>query len=336
MVHITDNMTLEDVAHLPGMDPLADYLMECSPSSRAETYGQPLALVRSQQGDAVADAVIAGLERLAELAQTRGDVVREIWTDEEKAEDAGRDGTKLVFFPGRPGAPFVMIAPGGGYNCVCSYLEGFPAAARLNEAGYNAFVLSYRTREHAAPPAPLHDLAQALRHVLAHTQELDILPSYALMGFSAGAHLAGLMACGDVGWRAQGLPQPKAVILNYPVLDLRTIATPGAHHFVVEMLDVMFGPQPSQEQLARWSVTEHVGPDYPPTYLWQCEDDDVAPIDNVRLMDARLQELGVAHVATTYARGGHGLTKPHDADADQWMDGVLRFLDSTLAASARE
>ena len=289
--------------------------------------------MRSQQGDVVANAVITGLERLAHLVQTRDDVVRDIWTDEEKAAVAGRDRTKLVFFPGTPGAPFVMIAPGGGYNCVCSYLEGFPAAARLSEAGFNAFVLSYSTREHAAPPEPLEDLAQALRHVHARAQELGILPSYALMGFSAGAHLVGLMACSDVGWRAWGLPQPEAVVLNYPVLDLRTIAKPGGHHFVVEMLDTMFGAQPSQDQLARWSVTDHVEPDYPPTYLWQCEDDDVAPIDNLRLMDARLSDLGVAHEATTYAHGGHGLVKPHGADADRWMDGALRFLGRTLAAS---
>ena len=333
MACITDDMTLADVAQLPGMRPLADYLMECRPTAREQIYSQPFSLLRSEQGDAIADAVIDGLERLVELTQTDTRTVREIWTAREVDEVPGRSHTKLVFFPGKPYAPFVMVAPGGGYNSVCSYLEGFPTAARLSRAGYNAFVLSYRTREHAAPPAPLEDLAQALRHVLDCAQELCISPSYALMGFSAGAHLAGLMACKSCGWGAFGLLRPKAAILNYPVLDLRTIAVPNAHLFAAEMIDVMFGQQPSQSQLAHWSVVDNAGPGFPPTYLWQCEDDDVAPIKNLELMDARLSELGIPHVAKTFATGGHGLVKPHGADADHWMDGVLSFLNDSLGWS---
>ena len=330
MALITEDMTLADVAQLPGMLPLADYLMECRPSNRDETYSMPLAVLREQQGDANADAVIRGLERLVGVVQSRPDVVQDIWTYEEQVAVPGRARTKLVFFPGKAGAPFVMIAPGGGYNAVCSHLEGYPAAARLNEAGYNAFVLSYRTREFAAPPGPLEDLAQALRHVLAYAQELDVAPCYALMGFSAGAHLAGLMATDVHGWRTWQLPRPSAMVLNYPVIDLRTLVAPDANLWVKEMIDVMFGLEPTQAELTRWSINECAGSDFPPTYLWQCEDDDVVPFENLKLMDTRLSELGVQHVAKAYRRGGHGLVKPHDAEADRWMDDVLRFLNDVL------
>ena len=34
--------------------------------------------------------------------------------------------------------PFAVICPGGGYNMVCSFVEGKPFAEALNKCGYHA------------------------------------------------------------------------------------------------------------------------------------------------------------------------------------------------------
>ena len=59
--------------------------------------------------------------------------------------DLGREDAGLFFFRGRPGAPFAVICPGGGFSYVGSIHEGFPHALALSRMGYNAFVIQYQT-----------------------------------------------------------------------------------------------------------------------------------------------------------------------------------------------
>ena len=59
--------------------------------------------------------------------------------------DLGRKDAGLFFFRGRPGAPFAVICPGGGFSYVGSIHEGFPHALALSRKGYNAFVIQYQT-----------------------------------------------------------------------------------------------------------------------------------------------------------------------------------------------
>ena len=57
------------------------------------------------------------------------------------AEPGKREQTGLFFFRGRPGTPFALIFPGGGFAYVGSLHEGFPLADALSRKGCNAFVL---------------------------------------------------------------------------------------------------------------------------------------------------------------------------------------------------
>lgn len=49
--------------------------------------------------------------------------------------DLGREDAGLFFFRGRPGAPFAVICPGGGFSYVGSIHEGFPHALALSRMG---------------------------------------------------------------------------------------------------------------------------------------------------------------------------------------------------------
>ena len=57
--------------------------------------------------------------------------------------DLGREDAGLFFSPGKPGTPFAVFCPGGGFSYVGSIHEGFPLALELSKMGYNAFVIQY-------------------------------------------------------------------------------------------------------------------------------------------------------------------------------------------------
>jgi hypothetical protein len=88
--------------------------------------------------------VTSALNRMIDDASQGQRVFYDIYTDAQKQEDPTRQNTGLFFFRGRPGAPFAIISPGGGFAYVGSVHEGFPYADEISRWGYNAFVLRYR------------------------------------------------------------------------------------------------------------------------------------------------------------------------------------------------
>lgn len=128
--------------------------------------------------------VLRGLNRIVELADDGRQVAYDIWDEADCIRDPTRRNTKLFFFPGRPGAPFVIAISGGGYQSVCHQMEGFPLAPELNDAGYNVFVLSYRVRVEPLMPRPIDDLNRAVRFVLGNSTQFNVAKNYAVIGFS--------------------------------------------------------------------------------------------------------------------------------------------------------
>ena len=71
--------------------------------------------------------------------------VLHIYKPADKQRDPGKAKTGLFFFRGKPGAPFAVIAPGGGFSYVGAVHESFPYAMEISSKGYNAFVVVYRS-----------------------------------------------------------------------------------------------------------------------------------------------------------------------------------------------
>ena len=88
--------------------------------------------------------VVSSLNRMIDDASAGRTVFYDIYTDAQKQAEPSRKNTGLFFFRGRPGAPFAVVAPGGGFSYVASVHEGFPYAVEISNRGYNAFVLKYR------------------------------------------------------------------------------------------------------------------------------------------------------------------------------------------------
>ena len=152
--------------------------------------------------------VVSSLNRMIDDAAAGRTIFHDFYGAEEK--EAG-----LFFFRGTPGAPFAVIAPGGGFAYVASVHEGFPFAVEISNRGFNAFVLRYRARQGAR--IATEDLAAALTYIFRNADALGVATAdYSLWGCSAGARMAALIGShGAARFGGATLPPPSAVVLLY-------------------------------------------------------------------------------------------------------------------------
>ena len=152
--------------------------------------------------------VVNALNHMIEDARNGRTIFYDIYSDAQKRDEPARAFTGLFFFRGSPGAPFAIIAPGGGFSYVGSVHEGFPHAVEISKKGYNAFVLKYRAGYGGT--VATQDLAAAISYVLRNAEALGVsTDTYSLWGSSAGARM--VAAIGTYGVAAYGgddLPRP--------------------------------------------------------------------------------------------------------------------------------
>ncbi len=156
----------------------------------------------------------SALNRLITDAQKGKRVFYDFYTEEQKKEAPDKENTGLFFFRGRPGAPFAVVCPGGGFAYVAVLHEGLPVAEQISDLGFNAFVLKYRagSGQHA-----VEDLAFALNYIENHAEELEVVAgNYSLWGGSAGARMAAAIGSyGTEPFGADKVSKPAAVIMAY-------------------------------------------------------------------------------------------------------------------------
>ena len=210
--------------------------------------------------------------------------------------------------------PFAVICPGGGYQEVCSYVEGLPFAEALNKKGFHAIVVYYRVRAKAKYPAPQDDLEHAIREIFAHAEawKLDT-DSWSLWGSSAGGHLAASFCT-----ERRGVPKPNALILTYPVI----VMDEHTHRNTRENL---IGKDPDPALFEKLSVERHITGDFPPTFVWNGADDRSVDRLNSRVLETALQSAGVTHRAEEYAGVGHGVGLAVGTAAEPWFEHAVAF-----------
>lgn len=191
-----------------------------------------------------------------------------------------------------------LILPGGGYHRIDSYAEGYPYAKKLNAMGYHAFVLYYRYDEKGSYPAPMEDVARALKTMAENAERWKLdLSGYSLWGGSAGGHLAAVFG---TEFEQYGVPAPGAVILAYPVITMGEGTHEGSRNHLL-------GQNPSRALLENLSAEKRVTPAYPPTFLWWGEDDSIVNPVNSLLMKGALEACNVPHRAVSYPGVDHGV-----------------------------
>ena len=175
--------------------------------------------------------------------------------------------------------PAVLIIPGGGYQ-FCSDREADPVAFAYLKAGYDAFVLRYSVGDTHKWPEPLNDYEDAMEYIENHAEEWNVLADkIAVVGFSAGGHLAGAAA-------TIAKHKPAAAVLGYAVLN--------------EVVDEIAQDAPR--------IAEQVNYDTVPCFLFASRSDNVVPIKNTLDMSMALEQEGITFESHIYAFGPHGFS----------------------------
>lgn len=258
--------------------------------------------------------------------------------------EADRPTLTAFTIPAPRPVPAVLVVPGGGYSRNAEH-EGAPVARWLNSLGVSAFVLRYRVAPYRYP-VPLLDGQRAVRYIRHHANRFGIDPGrVGVLGFSAGGHLAGLLATagsgtGDTagsgaqdpagglstsdGQPADGIdredPRPDLAVLCYPVASL----VGPVHRPSMENL---LGPEPDGTLRRRLSVEHRITPTSPPTFLWHTADDPVVDAENARLVAGALARHTVPHEMHIYPHGPHGLGLADGVPpVSDWTDRCAAFL----------
>ena len=236
----------------------------------------------------------------------------------------------IVHRPAQPDGTAILLVSGGGYAHIEAGKESGPAAAWLQAQGVTAFELVYRLpQEGGGEAAPFQDGQRAMRVIRARAAEWRIDPArIGMLGFSAGAHLAGMTAVqpdaalyAPVDATDAVSARPDFAVLLYPVLTMQPPF--DTTHAKKQLL----GSHPTQAARDALSVERQVDARTPPMFIAQALDDPIAPPENSALMAAALLHAGVPFELHQFRHGGHGwgLGKPGSEPA-AWPQLLLAWL----------
>lgn len=210
-----------------------------------------------------------------------------------------------------PDGSALLIIPGGGYSWVVIEKEGYEGARWFARRGVTTYVLRHRLPHQgwaAGADAPLQDAQRATRIIRARATQDGIDPArLAVMGFSAGGHVAGSLATrfnaqvyDPVDAADELSARPDLSALMYPVITMRTPhAHPGSRRNLL-------GENPTEQRVAAYSLETAPPTDTPPTFLMHAADDPSVPVENTLNYAAALRGAHVPTEMHIFERGGHG------------------------------
>ena len=176
-----------------------------------------------------------------------------------------------------------LVLPGGGYQLL-SNRESGPVATKLNMLGYNTAILYYSCK----PRVPLEEGLDALKEL---SKDYD---NIIVFGFSAGGHLASLLATEKEKYNL------KAAILAYPVISLSEYTHEDtARNFL--------GSNLSKEERIKYSSQYRVSGNTVPCFIWTTKDDELVPFENTVMMKNSLDKEGIKNKVIIFEHGVHGL-----------------------------
>ena len=202
--------------------------------------------------------------------------------------------------------PCILVCPGGGY-AFCSQREGEPIAVNFLDEGYNVFVLNYSVAPHKFPSAILEVAAVVdLIHKNKAEWHCDV-NRIAIMGFSAGGHLAGHYSnCFDCEEVRKYFPESHPVaasVLGYPVITAKPeIAHLGSFQNLLGKTEL------TEDEILRYSLNECVSDKTPPAFIWHTAEDTCVPVENSLLYAMALTKHKIPYELHIYPFGPHGLS----------------------------
>jgi acetyl esterase/lipase len=292
--HLDARSTLRDLLHHPAFDGFAPLILPWDDRDYDEQM--PLSRIGSllpYHTHVDVDTVTAALNRMIDDAASGQTVFYRFYAEAQRRQQPATNNTGLFFFRGRPGAPFAVIAPGGGFSYVGSVHEGFPYAAAISRQGYNAFVLKYRVGSGGSWAT--QDLMAAVSYIFANAVTLDVgTSSYSLWGSSAGARMAAAIGSHGVSrYGGADVPRPSTVVMAY---------------------------------------TGHAdyASDESPTFVVVGEDDGIAPPSTMERRVRALRDAGTRVEFRTFPHVGHGFGLGIGTSAEGWVNDAIRFWEASM------
>lgn len=231
------------------------------------------------------------------------DVTIDIEGNEAKLTLYILDESKELYYEKRP---IIIVCPGGGYLTV-SDREAEPIAIKLNSMGYHAAVLRYSVNPVRYPVALLQ-LGKAVSYLYENAERYNIIKEkIAVMGFSAGGHLAASYSIKwNENWVAEKLGvsskelRPDRMILGYPVITSGKFA----HK---ESFTYLLGDK-YDELKDELSIEKNINKDTPPCFVWHTKTDNTVPYENTLMLIDSLKEKNIPVESHIFNKGDHGLS----------------------------
>ncbi|MBT0671021.1 alpha/beta hydrolase [Novosphingobium profundi] len=242
-----------------------------------------------------------------------------------------------AFLPaaGKATGAAVIVAPGGGFRLLAIHHEGTQVAQWLAEHGIAAFVLKYRliqtpsgesneamrqransTLKPGVGGEPgVTDGLEALRRIREHARDYAIDPArIGVVGFSAGGHVAGMMALADKAAR----PDFAGLIYGFPFGQPMPALPPA---------NLPYPEGTPKEPWLRPAPTPAPGR-LPPLFLAMAQDDLLVGSGFHGFQQA-LSEAGYAPETHLYERGKHGFgMKKSGGTADHWIEEFAWWIEA--------
>jgi len=287
--HLSKDSTLGDLLSHPAFQGFAQHLLPWD--DRQYDLNLPIRNIGSlmpYHSVVNPDDIVGALNVMIDQAKRGHAIFYDIYSEKEKLNDPAKANAGLFFFKGKPGAPFAVILPGGGFAYVGSLHEGFPIAQVVAEHGYNAFVLKYRAGLGAG--VATQDLATAISFLFKHQRQLEIgIDHYSVWGASAGARMAATIGShGPHAFGGDALPRPVCVVMLYT-----------GH--------------------SEYSRNE------PATFAVVGEDDWIARPSTMQNRVNGLKKAGTPVEFHVYPMLGHGFALGTGTSAQGWVDGAIQF-----------
>lgn len=226
----------------------------------------------------------------------------------------------------------VLLIPGGSYQNLVVNKAPVDLAHFLLSRGFTVCMLIYRLPGEGWSQrgiASLQDAQRAMRLMRAKAADWGVDPDkIGAVGFSAGGHLAGMLASRP-GAALFGPPdaidalpcRPAYTGLCYPVVTMDPTFTHARSRAN------LIGEQPSAADVVNFSNERQVAKDASPTFIAVAADDETVPVANSIAMFSALKAAQVPAELHVFEQGGHGFGVAPPTTAASWPDLFMRWRD---------